>query len=243
MRYSSALYWLRHLISQRERSGRVLAVSIRSDQYLPIYGAYGSTWRTDLEKAGGGVLLEHSIHDLDMIEQLVGPVRSLAANTREVHGFAGIEDVALVSFESESGAMGSLVSVWHDMNERPENRRIEVLCERLWCALDGYYHTGPVSWQWTGDKPASLAGSDLKDIALHKGLQTDNEDAAFASAVLSSREATPNVLDAARAHRLVDAAYRSERKGGERLVQDTRVTATDRLLPAPGSSGSRRPSG
>jgi predicted dehydrogenase len=218
MRYSPAFYWMRYLLGQQERSGRILTISIRSDQFLPIHGVYASAWRKEMEKAGGGVLLEHSIHDLDMIEQLVGPVRSLAASTREVHRFTGIEDVALVSFESESGATGSLVSVWHDMSERPENRRVEVICERLWFALDGHYHLGPVHWQWTGEKQASLVGSALKDAALRKGLETDNEDAAFAGAVIRSQEATPTVLDALRAHQLVDVAYRSARQGGNRLV-------------------------
>jgi hypothetical protein len=103
------------------------------------------------------------------------------------------------------------------MSERRENRRVEIICERLWCALDGHYHSGPVHWQWTGEKPAGLAGSALKDAALSKGLQTDNEDAAFASAVANSQVATPTVLDALRAHRLVDVAYRSAEQGGNRL--------------------------
>jgi predicted dehydrogenase len=218
MRYSPAFYWMRHLLSQRERSGEVLTVSFRSDQYLPIHGAYASTWRREVVQAGGGVLLEHSIHDLDMIEQLVGPSTSLAANTRAVHGFDGIEDAAVVTFVSESGATGSLVTVWHDVRERPENRRVELLCERLWCALDGHYHSGPISWQWTGEEPGTLGGSILRDAALRQGLKTDNEDAAFASAVLNAQEATPTVLDALRAHRLVDAAYRSAQHGGDRLT-------------------------
>lgn len=218
MRYSPAFYWIRHLLGQQQRSGRVLAVSIRSDQFLPIHGAYESSWRKETEKAGAGVLLEHSIHDLDMIEQLVGPVRSLVANTREVHQFPGIEDVAVIGFESESGVPGSFVGVWHDMNERPENRRVEILCERLWCALDGHYHFGPVSWQWTGEQRARLTGSALLDAALDAGMQTDNEDEAFATSVLDSQHATPSVLDALRAHRLVDAAYRSAGRRGERVA-------------------------
>ncbi|HWC39464.1 MAG TPA: hypothetical protein VG476_13080, partial [Acidimicrobiales bacterium] len=90
----------------------------------------------------------------------------------------------------------------------------------LWCALDGYYHSGPVSWQWTGDKPARLAGPALRDAALNAGMETDNEDEAFAMSVLGSQDATPTVLDALRAHRLVDAAYRSAGRGGERVAID-----------------------
>ena len=48
------------------RYGRPLAVVFRDDQYFPIQGQYGSTWRTDVAVAGGGTLIEHSIHDLDV---------------------------------------------------------------------------------------------------------------------------------------------------------------------------------
>jgi predicted dehydrogenase len=60
----------------------------------------------------------------------------------------------------------------------------------------------------------------LRDVALDAGMQTDNEDEAFARSVLSSQDATPTVLDALRAHRLVDAAYRSAGRGGERVATE-----------------------
>src|SRR4029453_15286381 len=49
------------------RYGRPLATVFRDDQYCPIQGFYASTWRADVTKAGGGTLLEHSIHDVDVL--------------------------------------------------------------------------------------------------------------------------------------------------------------------------------
>jgi 4-hydroxybenzoate polyprenyltransferase len=51
----------------------VLTVVFRDDQYLPVRGVYKSSWRGDVARAGAGTLLEHSIHDLDLLEWLLGP--------------------------------------------------------------------------------------------------------------------------------------------------------------------------
>ena len=61
--------------SQSGRYGKPMALVLRDDQYFPIQGMYGSTWRSDVDKAGGGTLIEHSIHDLDVINWVLGPGR------------------------------------------------------------------------------------------------------------------------------------------------------------------------
>ena len=60
--------------SRDPRAGDVLAVVFRDDQFIPDQGLYGSTWRTDAARAGRGTLLEHSIHDVDILRWLFGPV-------------------------------------------------------------------------------------------------------------------------------------------------------------------------
>ena len=52
--------------------GRPLAALLRDDQYFPIQGMYGSDWRADVGRAGGGTLLEHSIHDVDVLRWILG---------------------------------------------------------------------------------------------------------------------------------------------------------------------------
>ena len=54
------------------RAGRLMAVSFRDDQYIPNQGRYASTWRVDPALAGRGALLEHSIHDVDVLRWVGG---------------------------------------------------------------------------------------------------------------------------------------------------------------------------
>jgi predicted dehydrogenase len=57
-------------------------VVFRDDQYLPTQGVYASTWRADAALAGSGVLLEHSIHDLDLLEWLSARSHEVAPANR-----------------------------------------------------------------------------------------------------------------------------------------------------------------
>jgi len=214
LRYSPAFCWMSHLVSRSE-SGRVMGLVFRDDQYLPVQGMYGSRWRADAAKAGSGVLLEHSIHDLDMVEVLTSPVVRLSAMGQAMHGIEGIEDAVSVSFELAAGGVGSLVTVWHDLLERPSLRRVEVICESLWCALEGDDWLGPVAWTAPGQAEQRLGGRELAARVRELGLAPENPDAAFLEAVAQRRPARPDFADALRAHVVVDAAYRSVRLGGQ----------------------------
>ncbi len=212
LRRSPAFTLLRHLVHE-EASGRTMAVVFRDDQYMPVQGAYASTWRGEVDKAGAGTLLEHSIHDLDLLEWVVGPVERVAAVAREFHGVAGIEDAVVTTLEFVSGAVGTLVSVWHDVLERPSLRRVEVLCERGWyCQEDDWF--GPVEWIRSGDR-GRVAGDDLlAKAAAEIPYEAVNPDGAFVRAVAEGRPAWPDFDVAVRAHELVDAVYRSCAAGG-----------------------------
>ena len=56
--------------------GAPMAAVFRDDQYFPIQGTYASQWRADVAQAGGGCLIEHSIHDLDILRFCFGEVDS-----------------------------------------------------------------------------------------------------------------------------------------------------------------------
>ncbi len=212
LRHSPAFHWLRHLMTDQQ-SGNLISITLRDDQYLPVKGYYGSTWRTDLTKAGSGVLLEHSIHDVDILEFLAGPVESVSCETAAVHDLPGIEDVANVTIRFQSGVPGGLTTVWHDILERANERRVEVFSEHLWAVLDGHYRWGPVYWQREGQPFQSVQGRDLLPIAKTVGLTNPNPDLAFLLAVETGTSAHPDFITALRAHQVVDAAYRSAQTG------------------------------
>jgi predicted dehydrogenase len=200
-----------------------MTVVFRDDQYLPVQGQYASTWRGDRVKAGAGTLLEHSIHDLDILEWLLGPVGSVSARTSCFHDLDGIEDLAVVSLGFESGAVGTLTSVWHDLLSRPSHRRVEIFCERAWFALDGEMH-GPLAWERSTGEKGEVAGADLVRAAEEVGAGWDNPAERFLRAVEQGATTWPDFRSALRAHALADAAYESARFDGTVRKPDRVVT-------------------
>jgi predicted dehydrogenase len=212
LRHSPAFGMLKALAAD-ERSGRPMSIVFRDDQYIPVQGMYASTWRGDVAKAGAGTLLEHSIHDLDMLEHVLGPVASVSALTSDFHGIEGIEDGAAVLLRFASGALGTLLSGWHDVMERESLRRIELLSERAHITVEGDWF-GPVEWTTAGQPPQRLEGDALEAEAARRGEVVGNPDGAFIEAIESGTPAWPSFAVARRAHVLADAVYRSAAAGG-----------------------------
>ncbi|MCP3937901.1 MAG: Gfo/Idh/MocA family oxidoreductase [Actinomycetia bacterium] len=200
-------------ITLRPESGELLSFTFRDDQFLPVQGRYASTWRADVDKAGAGVLIEHSIHDIDLLEWMFGPIRAVSATARYVHRIEGIEDSIAVHLSFESGLHGVMLSVWHDLLDRISNRDVEVFGTTLWARLHGEWF-GDLSWNH-GDESHHLEGQALVTEAARVSPRAgENPDGAFVGAVASGRPAYPELRVALRAHEIVDACYRSVASGG-----------------------------
>jgi predicted dehydrogenase len=212
LRHSPAFTWLRHLV-QDPAAGRVMSVVFRDDQYIPVQGMYASTWRGDRARAGAGTFLEHSIHDVDVLEHCIGPIAEVSARSANFHGLDGIEDSVATVVAFAGGGLGTHTSVWHDVLERPSLRRVEVFCERRHVVLTEDW-VGPVTWQTTGEPEQELAGEALDAACRDAGLNPGNPDGAFVRAVRDRSPASPPFSAAVRAHRVVDAVYRSAAAGG-----------------------------
>jgi predicted dehydrogenase len=213
LRRSPAFTLLRHLAHEDE-AGRIMSVVFRDDQYIPIRGTYASTWRGEVDKVGAGALLEHSIHDVDILEAVIGRVVDVSARSAEFHGLAGIEDLVVATLAFEGGAVGSLTSVWHDIDARGSLRRIEVFCERALFTVEGDWF-GPVRWERHDGTTGSLEGEDLVQAVqtLRPGGDL-NPDGAFLRAVREGRPCDPDFSVAVRAHEVTEALYASARAGG-----------------------------
>jgi predicted dehydrogenase len=201
--------------------GAPMAAVFRDDQYFPIQGTYGSQWRSDASQAGGGCLIEHSIHDVDILRFCFGEVDSVVARTANHAGFAGIEDLAAVTLSFASGFEAQLTSIWHDILSRGSTRRLEVFCREGMVWLDDEFR-GPLHIQ-TSDgtevrpcpSPPWVDALPLADDEVGLAVRAYVEaDRAFLDAVTAGRPPSPGLDVALEAHRLVDAAYRSAAAGG-----------------------------
>jgi predicted dehydrogenase len=201
--------------------GQPMATVFRDDQYFPIQGTYASRWRADVAQAGGGCLIEHSIHDVDILRFCFGEVDTVAARTANIAGHEGVEDVASVSLSFGSGHEAQLTSVWHDVLSRGSTRRVEVLCREGVVWLKNEFR-GPLHIQTSEGKevracrsPEWVDALPLADDEIGLAVRAYVEaDRAFADAVLTGRPPQPSFAEALVAHRLVDAAYQSSASGG-----------------------------
>lgn len=201
--------------------GSPMAAILRDDQYFPVQGTYASHWRADVESAGGGCLLEHSIHDVDILRFLLGEVSEVSARTANFAGYPGIEDLAVVSMHCASGATAQIISVWHEILSRGSTRRLEVICRRGMAWIDNEFG-GPLHIETSGGlevRPCpppewiSALALEADDFGSTLGAYVA-ADRAFLDAVSSGTAPQPSFADALVAHRIVDAAYRSAASGG-----------------------------
>jgi predicted dehydrogenase len=208
-------------LAQGGTLGAPMAAVFRDDQYFPIQGTYASQWRADAAQAGGGCLIEHSIHDLDILRFCFGEVDTVMARTANHAGHHGIEDLAAVTLSFASGLEAQLTSVWHDILSRGSTRRVEVFCREGMVWLDDEFR-GPLHVQTSAGtevracpSPAWVDALPLADDEVGLALRAYVEaDRAFVDAVSAGRSPEPGLDVALEAHRLVDAAYRSAADGG-----------------------------
>jgi predicted dehydrogenase len=198
-----------------------MGYTLRDDQYWPTGDIVPghSSWRSDRAQAGGGALLEHSIHSADIVSWLFGPAVRVYGRTRAVFGY-DVEDVAAVTVEHESGVVGTILTVFNGVRGR-EERRVEVFFERgaveattgfiVGAAEDGYLVQQPdtdahrLDLAVMREEHFTSVGIDRRDFVFY----TYPADRHWVRAVVNGEPATPGFDDALRAHRLVEATYRS----------------------------------
>ena len=218
LRYSPVFTVMKDMMSAAGL-GPLLTAHLRDDQFFPIRGHYGSSWRGSFERAGGGTLIEHSIHDVDLFRWLFGEIQAVRCHTRETTSeHPGIEDVAIATFQHEGGHQTSLSSIWHSLDDRPSTRHLEVFFEGGYFATDHDF-IGSIRYQGRSGAVQEMNADEVFarycEIAGLKGPEAELarlgmwEDLSFLRCVEEGRPAFPDFRTALQAHRVVDACYRS----------------------------------
>ncbi len=201
--------------------GSPMGYSLRDDQYWPTGDVVPghTSWRSKRDQAGGGALLEHSIHSADILCWLFGPAKRVEARTRSVFGY-DVEDVAALFVEHESGVVGTLLTVFNGVRGR-EERRLEVFFERGALEMTTDFIVGADEDSLLvqrpdepGERPdlGALRDRHFTELGIERRdfvFYTYPADRAWLRSVRNGDEASPGFGDALVAHALVDAAYRS----------------------------------
>jgi predicted dehydrogenase len=216
----SPLWALAHLIVNEAAAGKVMAVVFRDDQFIPTQGHYGSQWRADVNRAGAGTLIEHSVHDVDLIRWVCGDVETVNCTTANFHGLPGIEDVAMVNLRMVSGASVSLTSVWHDNLARASQRHVEFICAQRLVTISGDDYFGTIRWEDSDGTVTELSNEAVVSEGLKLLDGNMSSCLAFVRSAATKSSAHPSFRDALNAQRVVHRAYESAALGGAPISID-----------------------
>ncbi len=207
--------------------GRPMGYVLRDDQYWPTGDVVPghSSWRSDRAEAGGGALLEHSIHSADLLCWLFGAPRRVHALRRSVFGY-DVEDVAALVIEHEDGTVGTLLTIFNGVRGR-EERRLEAFFEQGAVELTTDFVVGAPEDSYLVQRPGepperpdlgevreahlSALGMERRDFLFY----TYPADRSWVLALTAGSAPSPGFDDALLAHGLVEAAYRSAATGRE----------------------------
>jgi predicted dehydrogenase len=222
----SAIYWTMRDLLRDPALGAPLAVVFRDDQCFPIRGLHDSAWRADRRQTAGGTLIEHGVHDLDLLTWLCGPIATLRAWQQNHAGHDGLEDYVAVELAFASGLRAQLVTIWHDMLQRPSNRRLEIFCRRGFIASEadmggdvtlqrGDEAAQVLPWSAVRERFAALLGRPEHAFSDWYGVPYLLQDLSFIEALLAERDPAPDLAVGVEAQRLAAAVYESAARGVE----------------------------
>jgi predicted dehydrogenase len=226
LRYDQFLLHAKKLIEELD-FGRPMLAHIRDDQHFPIDYIYESHWRGDITISGGGTLIEHSIHDIDILLWFFGEIESVYAKTSNFSE-REVEDQASLIMTHRSGLISTLDSIWHWI-ERPSERRIEFFFEKGYIEINLETGDRYLTYQLQGETPVRVNTETANNTLIETlGLHAHNLDPtaykaltsseseryaamsySFLKTVLNSGSPSPSFMDAVSAHKIVDAAYSS----------------------------------
>ena len=108
-RFDPASQQVRKLLDEQTFGRLVLGNAVipwwRSQDYYDS-GAWRGTWELD----GGGVLMNQSIHSIDLLQWFMGPVKSVYAYTDTLVHHMETEDVAVAVLRFANGALGTIAA-------------------------------------------------------------------------------------------------------------------------------------
>jgi UDP-N-acetylglucosamine 3-dehydrogenase len=193
--------------------GRVLAVNGTNHGQIP------GGWFLDPELAGGGAVMDHTVHLADILRWMLDvEVRSVYAEVDSFFGAGGTDDAAILTLELEGGSFadGAFATIdpswsrgegyptWGDVTLRISGTSGVLDVDPFAQSLKSFDHeTGSPSWSYVGEDMNALMLADFL-----RGVAEDDPSGASG-------------LDGLRTLEVVLAAYRSGEDHEPKRVEQT----------------------
>ncbi len=213
-RYASPYREVMALIAE-QRLGRLVLGNAYIKWYRPPSYYSGSEWRGTRRGDGGAALINQGIHTIDLLLDVMGPVRSVRGKIKTlVHSIEG-EDVGAAIVEFESGALGTIEASTAVYSGFPE--RLEIHGDGGSVILEGgkivYLRTQAGDCR-AAEPSAAAPGAAANPLAIDAELHR-RQYAEIVSALRARRAPEVNGEVGLRALRVVRAIYESSQTGRE----------------------------
>lgn len=196
-------------------------------------GAWRGTWKLD----GGGALMNQSIHTIDLLQWIMGPVVEVSAYTGLLaHEQIEVEDTAVAIVRFANGSLGMIegtTAAYPGLTAR-----LEVHGDRGTAIIDNdelvYYHSAATEeegaaygasgdgnqaadmlHQYAADRVAATAGSDPASLSMAHREQIRD----FIEAIHEDREPLVNIEEGRKPVAIILAIYESAKSGRPVQVQ------------------------
>ncbi|MBA7676874.1 hypothetical protein ES703_85119 [subsurface metagenome] len=104
-RFKEAVQALRSALEEGRFGRLVLGNALIKWYRSPEYYRRGE-WKGTKKYDGGGALINQSIHTIDLLQWMMGPVKEIQSKIRTLVHDIKVEDTALAILEFENGALG-----------------------------------------------------------------------------------------------------------------------------------------
>jgi len=193
----------------------------RDQAYYDSAGWRG-TWALD----GGGALMNQSIHTVDALLYLAGPVKSVQANTACLaHERIEVEDIVVAIVEFESGARGVIECSTCTWSKDGHPARVQLsgtegsvfLADEafeIWDFMEEKPEDAEIKSTLMKGQEAGLGANDPSAINFYQHQRNFEE---VVNAIAEGREPTTSSAEARKPVELIQAIYKSAQNGGQKI--------------------------
>ena len=186
----------------------------RDDKYYADKGGWRGTWKYD----GGGAIMNQSVHAIDLLQWIAGPVESVSAyGASRIHPQIETEDTLACALQFKSGAFGVIMGTTAMYPGRPV--RLEIggsdgtAVSEAGLKVFKFRTERPEDKLLVDPPPSTGTGGGASATDVKLDLHTENLKSIFA-AWAAGNDAETAPAEARKAVAIILAMYESVRNGG-----------------------------
>ncbi len=217
-RFNPAIQKLKDAINQK-RFGKIFLSTIRlrwsrNNKYF-LQDKWRGTWKND-----GGVLANQASHHIDLIQWLIGDIRSVYAKTLKITKKTNAADTCVVIIKFKNGSLG-LIEATTATNPRDLEGSISVLGENGSVVIGGYAVSKIDTWKFKKFKKSDIGilrySSNPKNVYGYGHIQFYKNVYSY---LKNKKNSVTTLSDGVKSIKIIDKIYASSETSKEVFLDD-----------------------